>query len=299
MKNDVKNSFSDRLIKKTRELGNPICMGLDPNPNLIPKIFKNKNSSVTISNIENFLSEILELAVGKVVAIKPQVAFFEQLGPEGMSLLIKISRMAHNSDLLVIMDAKRGDIESSSKAYADAWIGRNATFPSDALTVNPWMGLDTLKPFIEVASKNKSGIFILLRTSNEGASDLQELLIDEEPLYIYLAKLLNPIIKKNLGDIGYSNIGLVVGATNPDQATLIRSIIPEALFLIPGFGAQGASAKEACSGLIKNNGFYEGGLINSSRGLIFPDNATKSDSIKDWKIAINKSINLMKVQIKA
>ncbi len=282
--------FSDKVISKTREIGVPLCLGLDPHPHLIPKIFNTNPSECNIKNVENFLFEIMEIANGKIVAIKPQVAFFELLGPKGMSLLIRISNFAREKNILVIMDAKRGDIGTTSKAYANAWLGENACYPSDALTVNPWMGIETLNPFIEVAKKTNSGVFILLKTSNPGSSDLQDLTINNKPLYIHLAEKLNRISKNNLGEYGYSNIGMVVGATKPNEAILIRENLPNSLFLVPGYGAQGATAREALSGLIKRHQVYEGGLINSSRKILFPDGSYNVDNIKTWKQLIKASL---------
>ena len=282
--------FSDKVISKTREIGVPLCLGLDPHPNLIPKIFNKNSSECNIKSVENFLFEIIELSNAKIVAIKPQVAFFELLGPKGLSLLIKISNFAREKNILVIMDAKRGDIGTTSRAYANAWLGENACYPSDALTVNPWMGIETLNPFIEVSEETNSGIFILLKTSNPGSSDLQDLNINNKPLYIHLAEKLHQISNKCLGKFGYSNIGMVVGATKPNEAILIRENLPNSLFLIPGYGAQGATARDALSGLIKRNQVYEGGLINSSRKILFPEGSYNVDNIKTWKQLIKASL---------
>ena len=283
-------NFSDKLIMKTREIGAPFCLGLDPHPKLIPKLFLEKESKITIKSIENFLIEVINLAIGRIVAIKPQVAFFELLGPKGMNLLLKISKYARKNNLIVIMDAKRGDIGSTSIAYANAWLGENATFPSDALTINPWMGLESIKPFIEQANLTNSGVFILLRTSNSGAEDIQEQFINKERLYIYLARKLKPIINKYTGDLGYSNIGVVIGAKSQNQAIEIRKILHNSLFLVPGFGAQGGTAKQALSGLVINNKAFEGGVINCSRNLLFPQNAQKTNSLIGWRKEISKSI---------
>ena len=276
-------NFADKIILKTREIGSPLCLGLDPHPKLIPKLFKKNSQNLSLKNIENFLFEIIDIAKNKVVAIKPQVAFFEQWGPDGMSLLVKVSKRARENNILVIMDAKRGDIGSTSDAYAKAWLGNNSPFGANALTVNPWMGIETLFPFIKEAKKSKSGIFILLKTSNAGSKDIQDLLVNNRAVFLHLADLLQKDTSTNLGKFGYSDIGVVVGATQPKEAKLIRKILPKSLFLIPGFGAQGASASEALSGLILKNKIYEGGLINSSRSILFPkDSHDLNDTLK-WK----------------
>ncbi len=282
--------FSDKVISKTREIGVPLCLGLDPHPHLIPKIFNTNSTACNIKNVEDFLFEIIELANGKVVAIKPQVAFFELLGPKGMSLLIRISNFAREKGILVIMDAKRGDIGTTSQAYANAWLGKNASYPSEALTVNPWMGIETLNPFIKVAKATNSGIFILLKTSNPGSSDLQDLKVNEQSIFMHLAELLQKVTNSNIGKYGYSNIGVVVGATKPNDAILIRKKLPDSLFLIPGFGAQGATARDALSGLINKNKVYEGGLINSSRKILFPHGAYDAKNYKIWKNCVEESL---------
>ena len=276
-------NFADKITLKTREIGSPLCLGLDPHPNLIPKLFKKNSQYLSLKNVENFLFEIIDIAKNKVVAIKPQVAFFEQWGPDGMSLLVKVSKLAQENNILVIMDAKRGDIGSTSAAYAKAWLGKNSPFGANALTVNPWMGLETLFPFIEVAKKNKSGVFILLKTSNTGSKDIQDLLVNNRAVFLHLADLLQKDTSTNLGKFGYSDIGVVVGATKPKEAKLIRKILPKSLFLIPGFGAQGASANEALSGLILKNKIYEGGLINSSRSILFPKDSYDLNHSFKWK----------------
>ena len=276
-------NFADKITLKTREIGSPLCLGLDPHPNLIPKLFKKNSQNLSLKNVENFLFEIIDIAKNKVVAIKPQVAFFEQWGPDGMSLLVKVSKMAKENNILVIMDAKRGDIGSTSDAYAKAWLSKNSPFGANALTVNPWMGLETLFPFIEVAKKNKSGVFILLKTSNAGSKDIQDLLVNNRAVFLHLADLLQKDTSTNLGKFGYSDIGVVVGATQPKEAKLIRKILPKSLFLIPGFGAQGASANEALSGLILKNKIYEGGLINSSRSILFPKDSYDLNHSFKWK----------------
>ena len=291
-------NFADKITLKTRELGSPLCLGLDPHPNLIPKLFKKNSQNLSLKNIENFLFEIIDIAKNKVVAIKPQVAFFEQWGPDGMSLLVKVSKLARENNILVIMDAKRGDIGSTSVAYANAWLGKNSPFGASALTVNPWMGLETLFPFIDVANESNSGVFILLKTSNAGSKDIQDLLVNNRAVFIHLANLLQKSCSTNLGKFGYSDIGVVVGATQPKEAKLIRKILPKSLFLIPGFGEQGASASEALSGLILKNKIYEGGLINSSRSILFPKDSHDVNDLLKWKekivSALKKTTNELK-----
>ena len=157
---------------------------------LMPEFFKSSNKKQQIKKIESFSLSCIEAAQNRVPAIKPQVALFEKFGPEGMEVLQQIGESARSAGLLVIMDAKRGDIGSTSNAYADAWLGEDAAFYCDALTVNPFLGLDTLEPFIEQATLENSGLFILLKTSNSGSSDFQGLYSNDKPIYQHLEEIL-------------------------------------------------------------------------------------------------------------
>ena len=187
---------------------------------------------------------------------------------------------------------------TTSDAYAKAWLGKNSPFGADALTVNPWMGLETLFPFIKVANESKSGVFILLKTSNPGYIVIQDLLVNNRAVFLHLADLLHKDTTTNLGKFGYSDIGVVVGATQPKEAKLIRKILPKSLFLIPGFGAQGASANEALSGLILKNKIYEGGLINSSRSILFPKDSHDLNHLLKWRKKIVSALKMTTNQLK-
>jgi orotidine-5'-phosphate decarboxylase len=291
--------FGDRLIIKIRETKSFLCLGLDPHLNLIPEIFNINNSKLPdyekkIKKVERFCFALLESAIDLVPAIKPQVALFEQLGPEGLTLLASLCKEAKSKGFIVIMDAKRGDIGSTSQAYANAYLGNHAPFPSDALTVNPWLGLDSLEPFFIKAKETGSGLFILMHTSNNGSKDLQEQLLQNgSRCFEHLAKLLKPIIDNNLGDLGLSSIGIVSGATFKHEAIQLRNLLPNAPFLIPGFGAQGASASDAAAALIVDEtfpGLKNFGLINASRSVNFPKKAYLAKSIEEWKYVIHSII---------
>ena len=287
--------FGDKLVEKIRKTKSFLCLGVDPHLDLIPKIFNDNSKINNITKVETFCFSLLEAVVGKIPAIKPQIALFEQLGPEGMSLLSSLCKYAHSKDLLVIMDAKRGDIGSTSKAYANAYLGKNAPFPSDALTINPWLGLDSLEPFFTKAQDTGSGLFILVHTSNKGSQDLQEILINRDlKCYEHLANILKPIIEKNNGKSGLSSIGIVSGATYKEQAISLRRILPSAPFLIPGYGVQGASASEASAPLITDksySGLKNFGLINASRSILFPQNSYLVNNIKEWQDVILTTLN--------
>ena len=288
-------NFGDRLTEANRTTGSVLCMGIDPHCQMIPALFGNAaaeaGSPQAINAISNFITACLHSAIGKVAAIKPQAAFFEQQGPDGMRLLQTLGRAAIDAGILVIMDAKRGDIGSTSNAYANAWIGYEATFPSDALTVNPWLGIDTLDPFLARADATSSGLFVLNRTSNDGAGDLQDQVVDGAPLYKHLASMLAPLAAARVGDSGISSLGIVAGATWPDNAKTLRTALPHAPFLVPGFGAQGASAEMATTGLLRGASGWEGGVVNSTRRLIFPKTAANATSLADWHAAINSTIS--------
>ncbi len=286
--------FGDRLFEKIRKTKSFLCLGIDPHLDLIPEIFNENGTINNIKIVETFCFSLVETVIGKVPAIKPQIALFEQLGPEGMILLSSLCKYAHSKDFLVIMDAKRGDIGSTSKAYANAYLGKNAPFPSDALTVNPWLGLDSLEPFFRKAQDTGSGLFVLVHTSNKGSQDIQEILINKNvKCYEHLANILKPTIEKNRGQSGLSSIGVVSGATYKDQAISLRKILPSAPFLIPGYGAQGASASEACAPLITDesySGLKNFGLINASRSVLFPKNSYSVNSITIWRDIISTEL---------
>ena len=288
--------FGDKLVKKIRDTKSFLCLGIDPHLDLIPNIFDlQNNSSNIITKVEKFCFSLLDSAKDLVPAIKPQIALFEQLGPDGMKLLASLCKYAQSLNFLIIMDAKRGDIGSTSQAYANAYLGENAPYPSDAMTINPWLGIDSLDPFFKKASETSSGLFILVHTSNKGSKDIQEMpLTNGAKCYEHLAKLLKPIIENQKGDLGLSSIGIVSGATFKDESLALRKLLPSAPFLIPGYGAQGASAKDACAPLIKDSAFpnlLNFGLINASRSILFPEEAYLAKNIEEWKKLILDKIN--------
>ena len=261
------NHFGNRLVTKIRSSKSFLCLGVDPHLGLIPKIFDvNTKTSNIVGKVEKFCFSLLDAAVGLVPAIKPQIALFEQLGPDGMKLLSSLCKHAHSQNFLIIMDAKRGDIGSTSQAYANAYLGKDAPFPSDALTINPWLGIDSLEPFFKKASETSSGLFVLVHTSNKGSKDIQEMSLSTGiKCYEHLANILKPIVEKNKGTLGLSSIGVVSGATFREESVALRKLLPNAPFLIPGYGTQGASAKDACAPLVQDT--EHSNLLNF--GLIY------------------------------
>jgi orotidine-5'-phosphate decarboxylase len=294
--------FGDRLTTAIRSAGTPLCMGIDPHLSMMPPVFgdvSKPGSPSTLRAIEDFAAACLEMAKGRVAAIKPQAAFFEAQGPDGMHVLARLGRAAIDAGVLIIMDAKRNDIGSTNAAYADAWIGHDAAFPSDALTVNAYLGLDTLEPLLARADRQGAGLFVLTRTSNAGAGDLQDLEIDGKPLFQHLAAGLAPLAATREGGLGVSSLGIVAGATWPEEARSLRQTLPSAPFLVPGFGAQGAGSAQALAGLTTGPTGPEGGLVNSTRGLIFPAAAANAGSIADWRTAIGDAIETSRTALGA
>ena len=286
--------FATRLADTIRSSGTPLCMGIDPHPAMMPPLFGDVSEAGhprTIRAISDFTMACLEAARGRVAAIKPQAAFFEAQGPDGMRVLAALGRAAVDSGMLVIMDAKRNDIGSTNAAYAQAWIGHEAPFPSDALTVNTYLGLDTLEPLLARADAVGAGLFVLTRTSNPGAGALQDLDVGGKPLFHNLAEQLAPLAKARCDAAGRSALGIVAGATWPDEARALRAILPSAPFLVPGFGAQGAGPADALAGLTRDGDGWQNGLINSTRGLIFPKAAADAGDIASWRDAIDQAIS--------
>jgi len=302
------HTFAARLKAATEDCGTPLCVGIDPHPQLMPGVFggpdQTPGTAGSLAQLERFCSSVIAAAAGLVPAVKPQAALFEAHGPGGMGVLQRLSLQAREQGLLVIMDAKRGDIGSTARAYAQAWLGAEAAFASDALTVNPYLGLDSLAPFAEQAQASNSGVFILVRTSNPGAADLQLKDSGGTPVYARLASALAQMVTAQIDPIcGLSSIGAVVGATGPHEARALRALLPTAPFLIPGYGAQGASAAQAVAGLIKRPGTHTavGGLVNASRAITHNPavQAAKSEdaAIRAMRAAVSDAITELRAAI--
>jgi len=279
--------FAARLTDAIRARNSVLCAGIDPHLDLLPPLFQQKNMTEAV---RDWAFELIPLLAGQVPVIKPQAAMFERLGPSGMTMLVSLSQAAMAEGLMVIMDAKRGDIGSTAAAYAEAWLGHEAAFASDALTINPYLGRDSLEPFAEKAQKSKAGLFTLLRTSNPGSADIQMLQsIEKKPVFHHVADMIRPFMESMVDASGFSSFGVVIGATWPDEQAALRKMLPECLFLIPGFGAQGASASDALAGLVKGPEGWEGGVVNSSRGLTMPVEANEARNLTDWRAAIRSA----------
>jgi orotidine-5'-phosphate decarboxylase len=281
--------FAARLTDSIRARNSVLCAGIDPHMDRIPSLFQQKDKA---SAVRDWAFELIPLLAGSAPVIKPQAAMFEQLGVRGMQILADLSQAAMAEGLMVIMDAKRGDIGSTAKAYAEGWLGHDAGFPSDALTINPYLGRDSLDPFVAKARQSDSGLFALLRTSNPGSQDVQMIpSADNRPVFHHVADMIRPFMETLTDSSGFSSFGVVVGATWPDESVALRRMLPECLFLIPGYGAQGGSAADALAGLVKGPEGWEGGLINSSRGLTMPADADEARNLTDWRQTIQRSIS--------
>jgi orotidine-5'-phosphate decarboxylase len=287
--------FADSLIERIRALGHPLCVGLDPHLGQIPELFRRGSMAPgdpeTAVAVAEFLGAVIDRVAGRVAIIKPQIAFFEQLGWRGIEVLDRLSSNARERGLQVLLDAKRGDIGSTAEGYAAAYLGRDAAMPVDALTINPYLGFDTIEPFARVASAAGRGIFVLVRTSNPGSGDLQDRDVEGEPLFGRVADGLAKTANAMVGSkTGWSSLGVVCGATWPDQARRVREALPNALFLVPGYGAQGASASAAVQGFRPGPNGLEGGIINSSRAILFPPSAASATAAKTWEAAIDSAL---------
>lgn len=252
-------SFADRLQNQIQKANSKIVAGIDPIVENLPK------KTNLYDTLVEFYAPALEAIAEKVAAVKANIAFFEQYGIEGMRAFLKIRELVRRLSVPFIADAKRGDIGSTAQAYSNAFLASSKdieTVDADALTVNPFLGFDTLEPFLGDCVKFGKGIFVLVQTSNPGSNETQ---LEVRPK---ISSWINSKSMQLLGNCGYSGLGAVVGATYPDEAKALRKQMPQAFFLVPGFGAQGASAIDALAGLDAKQG---GVIVNVSRGLFSPD----------------------------
>lgn len=274
--------FADRLIKATRRYG-LLCVGIDPHPRMIPDFF----GGDTAEGIMAWGEAIVDIASRKVGIVKPQIALFERHGPDGLKAFQRICSTAKERGLLIIADAKRGDIGSTAKGYADAFLSAKAPYECDALTINPYMGIDSLQPFFATALENDKGVAVLTRTSNPGAEDFQTKRIDGVPLYLRVVETLESYSSDFVGNSGWSGLMLVVGATGANEGLAIRAVAPKSLFLVPGFGTQNDRIQDAI-GTFQNG---EGGIINASRSVTFSKEAQVAKNRLAWEDAVSNAID--------
>ncbi|MDD9946547.1 MAG: orotidine-5'-phosphate decarboxylase [Myxococcales bacterium] len=284
--------FGDAVIERVRALGHPLCVGLDPHLARIPSVFRRAqmrpDDPETAEAVREFLFALLDRIAGRVAVVKPQIALFEALGWRGIRVLREVVDQARAVGLLVLMDAKRSDIGSSAEGYARAYLDEGAPLPSDALTVNPYLGMDTLEPFLDRARGSGKGLFVLVKTSNPGSGDFQDQMLTGRPLFMRVAERLAPVSEALCGPrTGWSALGAVAGATHPAAAEAVRAALPKAIILVPGYGAQGGSAMDAVRVFMAGPAGREGGLVNSSRAVLFPEPAHDADA-RDWDRIIDE-----------
>lgn len=271
------SSFADRLADAVRRKG-PLCVGIDPRweslPKSIRKTYAGQGHTGIAKAFEVFSAGILDLVSDFAAVVKPQAAFFELAGPDGMRSLQTVLQHAREMGFVTILDAKRGDIASTATAYADAaFAGSTAdgeTIPvwnADALTINPYLGRDAVEPFLTAARAAERGVFVLVRTSNAGAGLFQDLLCDNKPLYRHVAAEVAKWNAPTIGACGLGDVGAVAGATHPRELAELRAELPGVWFLVPGYGAQGGTAADV-KAAYRPDGL--GAIVNSSRGVTFP-----------------------------
>ncbi|MBQ3164471.1 MAG: orotidine-5'-phosphate decarboxylase [Lachnospiraceae bacterium] len=268
----------NKLVEKIKKTGAPIVVGLDPMMNFVPEHIKAAAFEAKGETLEGaaeaiwlYNKEIIDKTYDLIPAVKPQIAMYEQFGIPGLVAFQKTVEYCKEKDLVVIGDIKRGDIGSTSAAYATAHLGKVKVgntmcegFKEDFVTVNPYLGTDGVQPFIDVCKEEKKGLFILVKTSNPSSGEFQDRLIDGRPLYEHVGEKVAQWGEQLMGD-SYSYVGAVVGATYPEMGKVLRKIMPKSFILVPGYGAQGGQGKDLVH-FFNEDGL--GAIVNSSRGII-------------------------------
>lgn len=298
----------DRLIDKIITKQNPTVVGLDPRLEMVPQFIKEKyfkehgKTPKAIGEIFfAFNKEIIDSVHDLVPAVKPQIAMYEKYGYEGVKCYIRTNEYAKSKGLIVIGDIKRSDITSTAEAYAEGHIGTVGIedefyniYNQDAITLNPYLGFDSIEPYIKYCEEYDKGLFVLVKTSNPNSGEIQDLKTEEGMVYEKVGRLVSKWGEALIGKHGYSKIGAVVGATHPKQAESLRNIMPGTYFLVPGYGAQGAKAEDL-KGYFNKDGM--GAIINSARGIIAAHlkevNRTRF-SEKDFALAAREAVIHMK-----
>ncbi len=269
----------NKLVDKIKKLNAPVVVGLDPMLKYVPEHIQKKAFKEFGETLEGaaeaiwwFNKEIIDKTCDLIPAVKPQIAMYEQFGIAGLAAFVKTVDYAKSKDIVVIGDIKRGDIGSTSSAYAVGHVGRvsvgsksyDAPFDEDFVTVNPYLGTDGVKPFVDVCKETGKGIFVLVKTSNPSSGEFQDQKIDGRPLYELVGEKVAEWGEAHMGD-SYSYVGAVVGATYPEMGKVLRKIMPKTYILVPGYGAQGGKAKDLAP-YFNEDGL--GAIVNSSRGII-------------------------------
>lgn len=268
--------FTTRLHQRIRDRKTPALVGIDPRFDLLPDEIVRKaetrglnDPETHASAFEEFSLRLIDVVAPLVPAVKPQAAFFEELGPAGCVALGNVIRHARNSGLIVVCDAKRGDIGSTAEAYARGYLAGSdesaAAWGADALTVNPYLGADTLEPFVKVCEERGAGIYVLVRTSNPGAGTFQDRVSDGRKQFEHVAEVVEQLAERT-AEQGWGCVGAVVGATYPEELQLLRAAMPHVPLLVPGYGSQGGTAADVGAAFSPQG---LGAIVNSSRGINF------------------------------
>jgi orotidine-5'-phosphate decarboxylase len=291
------SSFADRVAEAVERKRTQLVVGLDPRIDLLPVELRGEavlGRAAAAAAVTRFCKGIVDAVAPYVVAVKPQAAFFEALGADGMASLEEVSLYARQAGLLVVLDAKRGDIGSTARAYAAAYLEPRASLPSlaDAVTVNPYLGADSVEPFLLACRRYGAGVFLLVRTSNAGAADLQDLaLSDGRPLWHHVAALVHEWGADFVGERGTSSVGAVVGATYPRAVGEARRAMPQAILLLPGVGAQGATPADVARAFTSGPA---SALVAASRSVIY---AHRGADAADWREASSSAAARLAAEI--
>jgi orotidine-5'-phosphate decarboxylase len=283
-------AFATRLAAAIASRRTPACIGLDPRRESLPHALDTGSATDprTLASIfARFCCDVIDVVAPLVPIVKPQLACFEALGPHGMTALAEVIEHARSKQLLVLADGKRGDIGSTAEAYADGWLA--GPWAADALTVNPYLGLDSVEPFVKTAESRHAGIFVLVKTSNPGSKDFQDLRSDGKTIYEHVAAGVEQLATRTAGGGRYGAVGAVVGATWPTQLDELRAAMPHTWLLVPGFGRQGGRASDVQTAFHADG---LGALIVSARDVIFaharPEmNAGLADG--QWQTAVDRA----------
>jgi orotidine-5'-phosphate decarboxylase len=288
-------NFADRLDAAIHAKGNPVLLGIDPHLDLLPPEFDvardpTRPRAERARWVERFCVELIDLAADVVPAVKPQSAFFEQLGSDGVHAFERVVDHARHKGLVVVGDVKRGDIASTAAAYARAFLAPEDLHEQgrcDAITLSPYLGEDALEPFVRVAELVGAGAFVLVRTSNPGGSAWQD--AGSPSLAERVAEAVAGFAQRTLGECGLGSIGAVVGATHPRELAAWRERMPASFLLLPGYGAQGAGAQDVLGAFLPG---ARGALVSSSRAIAF---AYREDGgrARDWREAARTALDRM------
>jgi len=302
----MKLPFADRLASAVRSKQSSLVVGLDPQIAKLPEEVRAHAASThddpreaAAAAIEAFDAAVIEEVAPFAAAVKPQIAYYEQWGPPGLAAFEHAVVRAHEAGLLVIGDIKRGDIGPTAEAYASAHLGgaSDELTPgggryADAVTVNPYFGTDGIQPFLHAVRDRAAGLFVLVRTSNASAGELQDLPVRGQPLHEHVASRVVAWGHDLRGTCGYSSVGAVVGATAPRELARLRECMPHTWFLIPGVGAQGATAADVGPAFDRDG---LGALVNSSRGIIF---AYGSPTAPDWRRSVREAARRLRDELR-